>query len=145
MAYNEICFGKANNKNVIFFKKCTTENALISKSLEMTLFMRTFFCYDVDNGRFYKCSGFPKDGYLEGREYLYFDIYHASWSQDLCSLIDAMGANSFRESSATFIEDTFWEIQDYIFNTFEEPEKKAARKPAVSREISSKVSIFTTG
>lgn len=104
----------------------------MSKRLEMTLFMRTLFCYDVDNGRFYKCSGFPKDGYLEDREYLYFDIYHAFWSQNLCSLIDAMGANSFRGSSATFVEDTFWEIQDYIFNTFEEPEKKAARKPVVS-------------
>ena len=34
--------------------------------------------------------------------------------------------NSFRESSATFIEDTFREIQDDIFNTFGEPGKTVA-------------------
>ena len=34
--------------------------------------------------------------------------------------------NSFRERSATFIKDTFHEIQDDIFNTFGEPGKTVA-------------------
>lgn len=72
------------------------------------------------------CTESPKEKYLEGKGYLYFDIDHAPWSQDLCSLIRAIDKNSFHESSATCVEDTFLEIQDDIFNNFGKPGKTAA-------------------
>ena len=54
------------------------------------------------------------------------------WSQDLCSLIRAIDENSFRESGATFIEDTFRQIQDDIFNTFREPGETVAQTASSS-------------
>ena len=47
-------------------------------------------------------------------------------AKDLCSLISVIDNKSFRESSATFVEDTFREIQDDIFNTFGKPGKTVA-------------------
>ena len=64
--------------------------------------------------------------YLEGKRYLCFNIDHVSRSQDLCSLIGPIDENSFRESSATFVENRFREIHDDIFNTFGEPGKTVA-------------------
>ena len=77
--------------------------------------------------RFFKCSGSPKEFYLRDRRYIYFNIYHVPWSQDLCSLIGAIYENSFHGSSATFVEDTFREIQDDIFNNFGDPGKAVAQ------------------
>ena len=39
--------------------------------------MGTIPRYEVEKWWFLKCSGTPKEGYLEGRGYFYFDIYHA--------------------------------------------------------------------
>ena len=77
--------------------------------------------------RFFKCSGSPKEFYLRDRRYIYFNIYHVPWSQDLCSLIGAIYENSFHGSSATFVEDTFREIQDDVFNNFGDPGKAVAQ------------------
>ena len=77
--------------------------------------------------RFFKCSGSPKEFYLRDRRYIYFNIYHVPWSQDLCSLIGAIYENSFHGSSATFVEDTFREIQDDIFNNFGDLGKAVAQ------------------
>ena len=81
------------------------------------------FSYEVDRWNFFKCNGSSKERYLEGKEYLYFDINDVHWNQYLCSLIGAIDENSFRESSKTFVEDAFREIQDDIFNTFGDPGK----------------------
>ena len=54
------------------------------------------------------------------------------WSQDLCSLIRAIDENSFRESGATFIEDTFREIQGDIFNTSRERGETVAQTASSS-------------
>ena len=93
--------------------------------------MGSLFCYEVDEWRFFKCNESPKERYLEGKGYLYFDTDHVTWSQDLCSLIDAINENSFCDSSATSIEDTFREIQDDIFNTVGEPGKTVPWQTAV--------------
>ena len=82
-----------------------------------------FFVLKLMSEKFLICNGPPKERYLKCKGYLCFDIDHVHWGQDLCSLIAAIYENSFRESSATFIEDTFREIQDDIFNTFGEPRK----------------------
>ena len=88
--------------------------------------MGTLFCYEVDDWRFFKCNGSPKERCSVGKGYIYFDTDHVTWSQDLYYLIGAINENCFCESSATSIEDTFHQIQDDIFNTFGDPGETVA-------------------
>lgn len=66
------------------------------------------------------------------------------WSQNSCALIRAIDEDSFHESGATFIEDTFRKNQDDIFNTFGERGETVAQTASSSilGKVNDKAYVF---